>query len=228
MTVATTSQGVKYAVDLVMCIDATGSMGHLINEVKSAALSFYQKLEAKMQERQKKIDQLRAKVIVFRDYYADSPDMAMVCSNFFDLRTEASAFADFVSRIEAAGGGDEPENGLEALALALNSEWEKAQDFQRQRYVIVVWTDASAHELEKGLKPSYYPQDIPKTLDDLADIWDDTSNTAKRLLLFAPDAYPWSAIASSWDNTIQLPSSAGQGMEEYEMGEILDAVANSI
>jgi hypothetical protein len=132
-------------------------MGHLINEVKSAALSFYEKLEAKMAERQKKIDQLRARVIVFRDYYADFVDMAMVCSKFFDLRTEASAFADFVSRIEAAGGGDEPENGLEALALALNSEWEKAQDFQRQRYVVVVWTDASAHELEKGLKSDLAP-----------------------------------------------------------------------
>jgi hypothetical protein len=35
------SQGVKYAVDLVMCIDGTGSMGHLIEEVKSSALQFY-------------------------------------------------------------------------------------------------------------------------------------------------------------------------------------------
>lgn len=42
------SQGVKYAVDLVMCIDATGSMGHLIDLVKSSALSLYEKLEAKM------------------------------------------------------------------------------------------------------------------------------------------------------------------------------------
>lgn len=228
MTTATVSQGVKYAVDLVMCIDATGSMGHLINEVKSAALSLYEKLEAKMEERQKKIDQLRAKVIVFRDYYVDSADKAMVCSKFFDLRTEISAFADFVSRIEATGGGDEPENGLEALALALNSEWEKAQDFQRQRYVVVVWTDASAHDLNKGVKPSYYPQDIPKSMDELADCWDDMTKTGKRLLLFAPDANPWSNIASSWDNAIQLPSKAGQGMKEYEMEEILDAVANSI
>ena len=228
MTTATVTQGVKYAVDLVMCIDGTGSMGHLINEVKSAALSFYKKLEDKMDEKQKKIDQLRARVIVFRDYYADPADMAMVCSKFFDLRSEASAFANFVSRIEAAGGGDEPENGLEALALALNSEWEKAQDFQRQRYVVVVWTDASTHQLENGSKPSHYPQDIPKTLDDLADCWDDLSKSAKRLLLFAPDAYPWSGIASSWDNAIQLPSSAGQGMEEYEMGQILDAIAQSI
>jgi hypothetical protein len=36
------NQGVTYAVDLVMCIDGTGSMGHLIEEVKSTALKFYE------------------------------------------------------------------------------------------------------------------------------------------------------------------------------------------
>jgi hypothetical protein len=224
---AISNQGVKYAVDLVMCIDATGSMSPLINEVKSVALSFYDKLEKKMEARQKKIDQLRARVIVFRDYYHDPANMAMICSDFFDLRTEASGFANFVSRIEAAGGGDEPENALEALALALNSQWEKTQDFQRQRYVIVVWTDASAHQLEKQPKPSYYPQDIPKTFDDLTDSWDEISISAKRLLLFAPDTYPWS-IFQSWDNTIHAPSSAGKGLEELDIGEILEVIANSV
>ena len=61
------NQGVTYAVDLVMCIDGTGSMGHLIEEVKSTALKFYEQLEAKMKEKTNRIDQLRAKVIVFRD-----------------------------------------------------------------------------------------------------------------------------------------------------------------
>jgi Mg2+ and Co2+ transporter CorA len=95
------SQGVKYAVDLVMCIDGTGSMGHLIEEVKSSALQFYDQLEAKMAEKQKNIDQLRAKVIVFRDYWADSSDLVMQISDFYNLRTQASDFAEFVSKIYA-------------------------------------------------------------------------------------------------------------------------------
>ena len=132
------SSGVKYAVDLVMCIDGTGSMGHLIEEVKSSALQFYDKLEMKMSEKEKTIDQLRAKVIVFRDYWADSADIAMQSSDFFNLRTQASEFASFVSGITASGGGDEPENGLEGLALALKSDWEKSQDFAKQRRVVVV------------------------------------------------------------------------------------------
>lgn len=222
------SQGIKYAVDLVMCIDATGSMGHLINEVKESALTFYEKLEAVMERKEKTIDQLRARVIVFRDYWADSESLAMKCSDFFDLRTQSSEFKSFVSGITATGGGDEPENGLESLALALNSNWEKSQDFAKQRYVVVVYTDASTHPLEKGSKPSHYPQDIPKSFDDLTDLWLDMPSPTKRLLLFAPDASHWNIIASDWENTIHFPSKAGRGLEELEMDQVLNAIANSI
>lgn len=219
-------QSVKYAVDLVMCIDGTGSMGHLIEEVKSAAQNFYEQLEAKMKEKSKKIDQLRARVIVFRDYWADPADKVMECSEFFDLRSHSSDFANFVSPIEAYGGGDEPENGLEAVGLALNSKWEKG-DFSKQRYVVVVYTDASAHSLDKSGKPSHYPHDIPKTFDDLTDFWHEIPTPAKRLLLFAPDAEPWT-IMGSWENTIHYVSEAGNGLEKLDMDQILDAIAGSV
>lgn len=222
------SQGVKYAVDLVMCIDATGSMGHLIEEVKSSALSFYENLEAVMSKKEKTIDQLRAKVIVFRDYWADAPEDAMLSSEFFNLRTESAEFSNFVSKIRAGGGGDEPENGLESLALAIDSTWEKSQDFAKQRYVVIMYTDASAHPLEKASKPSHYPKDIPQSFDELTDVWADVPTPAKRLLLFAPDASPWTVMASSWENTIHFASTAGNGLQEIEMDEILNAIAGSI
>jgi myo-inositol catabolism protein IolC len=203
-------------------------MGHLIEYVKSSALKFYDNLESVMAKKEKTIDQLRAKVIIFRDYWADSPSMSMQTSEFLNLKTQSSDFASFISGITATGGGDEPENGLEALALALTSGWEKSQGFAKQRYVIVVYTDASAHSLEKSSKPSHYPQDIPKTFDELTDLWSDISTPAKRLLLFAPDASPWTVMASSWENTIHFASKAGEGLKELEMDEILNAIANSI
>ena len=221
-------RSVTYAVDLIMCIDGTGSMGHLIDEVKSSALKFYEKVSAKMQEKSKKIDQLRAKVIVFRDYYEDPADMVMQCSTFFNLPDQATEFSSFISTIEADGGGDEPENGLEAVALALKSAWTKG-DFNRQRYVTIVYTDASAHPLETSKsKPSYYPQDIPKTIDALTDYWQEIPVSAKRLLLFAPDAEPWTMMGSNWNNAIHYVSTAGNGLEDVEMDQILDAIANSV
>ena len=222
------SQGIKYAVDLIICIDATGSMTPVIDLVKSNALGFYKEIENRMKERQKNVDQLRAKVIVFRDYWADKPDEVMVSSDFFDLREQSSEYADFVSLIYAKGGGDEPENGLEALAIALNSDWEKRSEFPKQRHIVAFYTDASAHSLEKEPKPSHYPNDIPKNFDELTDLWSEMSDSGKRLLLFAPEATPWTMIASSWEQTIHYPSKAGEGLKEFENEEILAAIINSI
>ena len=68
----------SYTVDMVFCIDATGSMEDLtgkqqriINMVKENALHFYEDMGVKMQEKNKTLAQLRARIIVFRDYRAD-------------------------------------------------------------------------------------------------------------------------------------------------------------
>lgn len=223
-------QGLSYHVDIVLCIDATGSMSPIIDKVKENALKFYDDLSVQMRQKSKHIDKLRVKVIAFRDYYVDG-DMAMQVSPFFTLPDEKSAFQAFVSRIQADGGGDEPENGLEALALAIQSDWSKEGDKRRQ--IIVLWTDASTHPLEfkADSKPQNYPTtQIPKNFDDLTDLWDgQTMNrAAKRLILYSPDAYAWTDIANHWENTIQYPSKAGEGLSEIDYQTILDAIANSV
>ena len=73
-----------YNVDMVFCIDATGSMGGLIDKVKNNALNFYQDVQKMMTNKQKKIAQLRVRVIAFRDYAADGDD-AMMVTDFFNL-----------------------------------------------------------------------------------------------------------------------------------------------
>ena len=55
-----TGQGMgEYCVDIVMCIDATGSMAPIINEVKDNALSFYQRFIDSMEENDKEVAELR-------------------------------------------------------------------------------------------------------------------------------------------------------------------------
>ncbi|GHT97058.1 hypothetical protein FACS1894142_0620 [Spirochaetia bacterium] len=223
-------QGVKYTVDIVMCIDSTGSMGSLINTVKASALRFHDDLLRKLAEKDKNVDLLRVKVISFRDYYHDG-DKAMAVSPFFELPKDTSSFNSFVEPLIADGGGDEPENGLEALALAIKSDWAKAGDKRRQ--IIIVWTDASAHKLElnDSSKPSNYPSDLPKNFDEITDWWEGQSymnGSAKRLILFAPDAYPWTDIATYWSNAPQYPSKAGAGLSEVDYSTILDTLVNSV
>ena len=66
---------IKYNIDIVMVIDATGSMDSLIGTVKSNALTFYDDLTASMARKSKHVDQVRVRVIVFRDYIADKEPM---------------------------------------------------------------------------------------------------------------------------------------------------------
>lgn len=153
-------------VDIVFAIDATESMQPLIDKVKSLTLSFREELEKGLKENRRIIKNLRIKVIVFRDYYVDDK-YAMEESRFFILPEEKQEFYNFVSKIKAGGGGDEPESGLEALALALRSDFVK--DGDKKRHVIVLFTDASAHPLEQqedGV-PSNYPSNMFKNLGDL-------------------------------------------------------------
>ena len=64
-----------------MCIDATGSMSLIIEEVKNNAMSFHQKFIDAMDENDKEVSQPRVKIIVFWDYICDSKPV--VESEFF-------------------------------------------------------------------------------------------------------------------------------------------------
>ncbi|MEQ0560558.1 vWA domain-containing protein [Amycolatopsis sp. NEAU-NG30] len=224
----------EYAVDIVLCIDTTGSMGPILDNVKHSALSFPGRLAQEMADKGRGISRLRLKVIAFRDF-GDRADDALTESGFMTVPGELAEFERSVRALVPRGGGDAPESGLEALALALASDWETGLD--RRRHVVVVFTDAPAHRLgdprQTGART--YPASMPSSLDALFSQWGHgqsqaalMENSSKRLLLFAPEEYPWTDIADDWNNTLFFPSTAGEGLEEWEMDEIIATIANSL
>ncbi|MGI8335166.1 vWA domain-containing protein [Actinomadura scrupuli] len=230
----TYSANLQYAVDIVLCIDVTDSMRPVLDRVKESALSFHERLEDEMARKNKSISQLRIKVIAFRDF-ADNADDAIQQTDFMLFPEQSGEFAQFVRSLYPGGGGDFPESGLEALALAINSPWESGLD--RRRHIIVMFTDASAHPLgEPNAQAAYsYPQGIPASLDELAEQWGYArstqavmENSAKRLVLYAPPAFPWVDLYEEWNLTIHFPSKAGEGLQEFELNEIIDTVAGSL
>jgi hypothetical protein len=223
-------QGLKYNVDIVMCIDCTGSMGGLLDTVKINALKFYPDLKARCVEKGKEISELRIRAIAFRDFACDG-SVAVADTGFLSIPEDEEKFKGFVGGLIPSGGGDEPENGLEALAMAINSDWTTGGD--KRRHVIVVWSDASTHPLGVGKDNSIYPQDMPADFDELTDLWEDEqsgkmSKTAKRLVIFAPDASAWTEIGTNWTNAIHHPAKAGAGLEDFDYETILSAIVNSI
>ena len=225
------SQGLKYNVDIVMCIDCTGSMRDLLDTVKTNALKFYPDLQARCDAKGKEISELRIRVIGFRDFYADGAN-AIQDSGFFNIPDQESKFKSFVNGLAPIGGGDEPENGLEALAMAINSDWTTGGD--KRRHIVVVWSDASTHPL--GLdkcKNEYYPQNMPKDFNELHDWWNDAQGgkmdfNAERLIVFAPDANAWTEIGINWEHTIHHPAKAGTGLADVDYETIMAAIVKSV
>ncbi len=104
-----------------------------INEIKSIARSFYDGLVETLFDENRSVDYLRIKIITFRDFSADTNALAE--SRFFELPDETGDFQAYVDGIIVIGGCDEPENGLEALAAAMNSDW--TNEGTKRRHIIV-------------------------------------------------------------------------------------------
>src|ERR687897_3908073 len=143
---AMATRGLRYAVDICFCIDVTGSMSPILDRVKDNALSFYDDVQKNLTDKGKNVDELRVRVIAFRDVKADGA-AALQESPFYTLPAEQPGFAEFVRGLVPEGGGDAPESGLEAVALAINSPWTTSGD--RRRQGIVVWTDSPAQPLTR-------------------------------------------------------------------------------
>jgi len=222
-------RGLSYAVDIVFCIDVTGSMTPIIDAVKANALRFYDDVQTNLTAKGKNVDELRVRVIAFRDFAADG-EAALQESPFFRLPDERAGFSDFVNGLIAQGGGDAPESGLEAVALAVNSPWTNRGD--RRRQVVVVWTDQPAHPLDPTTVPGELRGRVPADFSALTDLWEDAQGplgaSSKRLILFAPDGPGWSDISGVWENVVHHPSQAGGGLSEVDYGTIVDSIGNSV
>ena len=224
------NQQFVYNVDIVMCIDVTGSMGPIINKVKEAALTLPAALLAALGDVGKHVDAVRFKVIAFGDYAYDENPMAE--SEFFTA-DQASEFEAYVNNLNPNGGGDIPENALEALALAFKSDWCKSGT--KRRHVTLLFTDAPALPLgERADCPNYTPG-MPTSLTELVDWYDGVDQTvglkleqkAKRLVLFAPHAEPWDDL-SGIDAVIHTPIKLSEGGAEIDISQVIALLVNSI
>ena len=229
MPIAPTAQGMDYHVDIVMCVDATASMYPVLAEVKNNALTFHQKFVAEMEAKNKKVQQLRIKVIAFRDFAEDSEPIKE--SDFFVLGdsqgNQTEEFNSFVNSIEAVGGGDLPENSLEALALAIKSDWVKTGSVRR--HIVLMFTDAEALELGTNATAPNYPVNMPANMAELRELWEsqEMEARAKRLLVYAPDCTPWNTMVE-WSNTFHQASKAGTGLPDVEMKTCIHLLVQSI
>ena len=173
------------SVDVVMCIDCTGSMSGIINTVKKNAISFYDSFKNACDEEGISLSGLNAQVVAFRDKNEDSNWLQT--SATYWLPDNKTQFDSFVNGLYADGGGDTPESGLEALQTAFNkTDWSVDDGYHRQ--VVILWTDA----------PYLIGSYSSVSLSSLATQWN-SMPSGRRLILFAPYGTDGSN-SGSWGN----------------------------
>lgn len=226
-----------YNVDVALCIDGTGSMHGIIDTVKTQAKSVYDMYATAMASKGR-VGGFRIRVIVFRDYACDG-DEAMQESDFFDLSDpeQQEAFERFVDGIEANGGGDGPENALEAIVLALRSKWITAGGRFR-RHAVLLFTDAPALPLQDAERKSAanYPEGMPASMPELQELYYHGDQEMApyysprhgRLVIFAPESADstWSAI-KTWERTWVVPTQPDGGCEEIELENAIAVLVGS-
>ncbi len=225
------NQQLSYNVDICLCIDKTGSMGPIIDTVRQNALNLYRDVLDSLENHGKHVGQFRVRVIWFGDYGAD--ETPILLTDFLKMPEQLSQYESFVNSVKPEGGGDVPEDGLEALAYSIRSDWVRTG--WRKRHIIALFTDAPAHDLGFGKSSPLYPKSgMPENFGELSAMWGnkdypgEMDNSAKRLLLFAPDDSYWKNIKLYWNNVVMTPVSLAAGLQDVGYQTMIDAIVNSV
>lgn len=215
---------VNYTCDIVMCIDNTGSMSGVINTVKRNIVNFHRDLSEYCARNGRKIKSSRVKVISFGDLM----DCPIKESNFFTLPGGESSLSEWVNGIQLSpGGNDDPEDALEAMATAFQSEWNN--EGTRRRQIVIVYTDADAHSLGFRRSFSFYPVGMPDDFDQLAGKWNSMNRQTKRLVLFTETRRePWDRIDASWDCVTRKTAPLSMVFSGSDYTDVLRTICESL
>ena len=229
-------------VDIVFCVDVSGSMAEHLEHVKKKILQMPKDLIAFFAGKDDIVQTLRVRLVQFANLVG-TPD-SLEATEFFVVHqhleshvsapiTQLAEFESVVKDLSVLGDGNEHESALEALDLAVGSEWiyEEGYGFNRRRHIVVMFTDTGAHPLESqaGEASAAFRKHRSASLDELTDRWWSNGTPfgwswSRRLLIFAPDTYPWNVIGDSWVDTIWFPSQAGKTLEDVENEMIMNAL----
>ncbi len=224
-------------IDIIFCIDGTGSMTPFLDKIKKNAVKFHQDLAFEMTSNfNSNIDELNVKTIVFRDYEAD--ENAMCISEWYDLTAgDTELFEKHLDGIVAEGGADIPENGLEALYFAMTADWKSIGSNDRQ--IIVLFTDADAKPIgENVTRPDGTKVEMVDETG-LLSTWSGIipsivsqsdfrlKERAKRLIMYAPADSKYADLNSKLNRSQFNPTHMDAGMREFDFSAIIKIIAAS-
>lgn len=215
----------KRSIDIVACLDATIGMEHCIDSFKEVIRRLPLTIKDALYDSED-FKSLRIKIIAFRDY-KDGPDAAMVESRFFDFPDEQTVLEDFLSGINAYGGGDNLANGVEALYYAMRSDFVTDPN---DRQIIMLFSNSDALPLGERSSVPGYPLDMVDE-NGLVDLWfsgigsKDPSiklrEKTKRLVMFAPSGTKYEELMSKLNRSVFCPVDSQKEWEATEIEKMI-------
>ncbi len=132
-------------VDIIFVLDVTESMQPYIDAVKQNVIQFAQDLQSNSRD-------YRLGLVTFEDYVVSAyPDCNCAYRNSFT--SDVKQFTDWVGSLHAGGGGDIPEDQLDALAYAAKFPFRPAAEG-----IIIIVTDARPHHDGDGSADTAHDQ----------------------------------------------------------------------
>jgi hypothetical protein len=160
-----------------------------------------------MASHSKHVDRLRVSILQFGCEANETTR-----SPFIELPMGAAYLYEAVGGIHCAGSGFSQSRGLDALDVAISSDWTTGGDVRR--HVIALWTDRDAARTQ--------------VVEDLQRRWDEMDYKSKRLVVFAPDAGTWREVAEHWENCVFVPVRDGGGFNDVEYSDLLELIVQSV
>ncbi len=212
-------------IDLVICVEATKAMLDIADDVKQKIKHLIEYIPEYSEEQALVIKKLRVKLILFRDYGC-CPE-AMIESGFVDIIEDKEKIFECIDNIEFKGGYGYC-NALEAIALALKSNWTTEGKF---RHGIIVFSKSQVHSLGLKCGISSYPVGMPTDLAQLGAWWEGTDQTlgstyqpkSGSLVAFVPNAEPWTFM-QAWNGYWSAFSPAGAGLDDVDIQSAIDLI----
>jgi hypothetical protein len=209
-------------VDIVFVLDVTESMQPYIDAVKQNVIAFAQDLAANNRD-------YRLGLVTFEDYVVSaSPDCNCAYRN--TMTSDTKQFIDWVGSLHAGGGGDIPEDQLDALNYAASFPFRPEAEG-----IIIIVTDAPPHHKGDGSAftqhdQAYWDHHKDKNADVTNLTGDDVAATLKKngLTLYAVVPPPF--IAPEYQQIVDATHGRSYNIitEEGRFPELVREIGHSI
>lgn len=215
----------KRNIDIVFCIDGTGSMGSCLESVKKNTLRFIKEYVEYVNEKdlERVIESVRAKTIVFRNFKCDGEN-ALMESPFFEIPTKQDEFMEYLKKVNVGGECIEGANGLEALYKAMQSDFEIGP---KGRQIIVLFTDSNFIPLGKQKDVKGYPSDMVDE-NGLIETWwlctqdhpSKLKERQKRLVIFAPEGSNYGELRSVLNRSVFVSMDIHKELNDFSFKDL--------